>query len=115
MSDIDNKNKDNQQQIDHGFEKYKEKMRKSNAQRLSNNLVEESGWAWLFYGFGIINLFISAIGFINLLGASNNNRTEYLYLLIVGLGGGLTCFFFGYVTQILSDCRRYLKKISDGK
>jgi hypothetical protein len=115
MSDIDNKNKDNQQQIDHGFEKYKEEMRKSTAQRLSNNSEDESGWARLFYGFGVINFLVFAIALVNFLGVSNHDRAEYLYLLIVGLGGGLTCFFFGYVTQILSDCRRYLKKISDGK
>ena len=75
----------------------------------------DSGWATVFYIFGSINLVGSAIGFLALLDSRGDEKAQYFISTIVGLGSGLTCFFFGYVTQILSDCRRYLKKMSDGK
>ena len=82
MNEINNKNNSNQQKIDHGFEKYKEEIRKSNAQTLTKIAEEKSGWSNLFYFFGSINLLIFAIGLLNLLGASHHDRAEYFYIII---------------------------------
>ena len=74
-----------------------------------------SGWATVFYIFGSINLLGFAIGFLEFLDSRGDNRVQYFISSIAGLAGGLTCFFFASVTQMVFDCRRYLKKMSSGK
>lgn len=74
-----------------------------------------SGWVTVFYIFGSINILGFAIGFLVFLDSRGDERLQYFFSSIAGLAGGLTCFFFAYVTQMIFDCRRYLKQIAERK
>ena len=87
---------------------------KTNQQSASSSETN-SGWATVFYIFGSINLLGFAIGFLEFLDSRGDNRVQYFISTIAGFAGGLTCFFFASVTQMVFDCRRYLKKMSSGK
>jgi hypothetical protein len=75
---------------------------------------ETCGWSTFCTVIGWINLLLGVIGlFIVVLGGGSSDRANGLVLIITGFAGGLSSFIFGYIIQLLFDCRRYLRRMTE--
>jgi len=71
---------------------------------------ETCGWSTFCTIIGWINLLLGVIGLF-MLGGDRSDRANGMVLIITGFAGGLSSFIFGYIIQLLFDCRRYLRRI----
>ena len=71
---------------------------------------ETCGWSTFCTVIGWINLLLGVIGLF-LLGGTSSDRANGMVLIIAGFAGGLSSFIFGYIIQLLFDCRRYLRRM----
>jgi hypothetical protein len=46
-----------------------------------------------------------------MMGGSSYQQANGFVLVVSGLAGGLSSFIFGYIIQLLFDCRRYLRRL----
>jgi len=78
-----------------------------------NTIGEETcGWSTFCTVIGWINLLLGVIGLF-MLGGNSSDRASGLVLIITGFAGGLSSFIFGYIIQLLFDCRRYLRRMTE--
>lgn len=76
-------------------------------------IVEETcGWSTFCTVIGWINLLLGVIGLF-MLGGNSSDRANGMVLIITGFAGGLSSFIFGYIIQLLFDCRRYLRRMTE--
>ena len=54
--------------------------------------------------------FLGGVGLLMMLLAGSKDG---LVLLISGVAGGLSTLIFGYIIQLLFDCRRYLRRMTE--
>jgi len=73
---------------------------------------ETCGWSTFCTVIGWINLLLGVIGLF-LLGGTSSDRASGMVLIITGFAGGLSSFIFGYIIQLLFDCRRYLRRMTE--
>jgi hypothetical protein len=71
---------------------------------------ETCGWSTFCTVIGWINLLLGVIGLF-MLGGNSSDRANGMVLIIAGFAGGLSSFIFGYIIQLLFDCRRYLRRM----
>jgi hypothetical protein len=71
---------------------------------------ETCGWSTFCTVIGWINLLLGVIGLF-MLGGDRSDRANGMVLIITGFAGGLSSFIFGYIIQLLFDCRRYLRRM----
>ena len=77
----------------------------------TNSVAEEScGWSTFCWVIGWMNLFLGGVGLLMMLLAGSKDG---LVLLISGVAGGLSILIFGYIIQLLFDCRRYLRRMTE--
>ena len=70
------------------------------------------GWSTFCTVIGWINLLLGVIGLF-MLGGDRSDRANGMVLIITGFAGGLSSFIFGYIIQLLFDCRRYLRRMTE--
>ena len=70
------------------------------------------GWSTFCTIIGWINLLLGVIGLF-MLGGDRSDRANGMVLIITGFAGGLSSFIFGYIIQLLFDCRRYLRRMTE--
>jgi hypothetical protein len=76
-------------------------------------IVEETcGWSTFCTVIGWINLLLGVIGLF-MFGGNSSDRASGMVLIIAGFAGGLSSFIFGYIIQLLFDCRRYLRRMTE--
>jgi hypothetical protein len=73
---------------------------------------ETCGWSTFCTVIGWINLLLGVIGLF-MLGGGGSDRASGMVLIITGFAGGLSSFIFGYIIQLLFDCRRYLRRMTE--
>ena len=73
---------------------------------------ETCGWSTFCTVIGWINLLLGVIGLF-MLGGDRSDRANGMVLIITGFAGGLSSFIFGYIIQLLFDCRRYLRRMTE--
>ena len=73
---------------------------------------ETCGWSTFCTVIGWINLLLGVIGLF-MLGGNSSDRASGVVLIITGFAGGLSSFIFGYIIQLLFDCRRYLRRMTE--
>ena len=73
---------------------------------------ETCGWSTFCTVIGGINLLLGVIG-LSMLGGTSSDRASGMVLIITGFAGGLSSFIFGYIIQLLFDCRRYLRRMTE--
>lgn len=73
---------------------------------------ETCGWSTFCTVIGWINLLLGVIGLF-MLGGNSSDRASGMVLIITGFAGGLSSFIFGYIIQLLFDCRRYLRRMTE--
>ena len=73
---------------------------------------ETCGWSTFCTVIGWINLLLGVIGLF-LLGGTSSDRASGMVLITTGFAGGLSSFIFGYIIQLLFDCRRYLRRLTE--
>ncbi len=73
---------------------------------------ETCGWSTFCTVIGWINLLLGVIGLF-MLGGNSSDRASGMVLIITGFAGGLSSFIFGYIIQLLFDCRRYLRRLTE--
>lgn len=73
---------------------------------------ETCGWSTFCTVIGWINLLLGVIGLF-MLGGTSSDRASGTVLIITGFAGGLSSFIFGYIIQLLFDCRRYLRRMTE--
>ena len=73
---------------------------------------ETCGWSTFCTVIGCINLLLGVIGLF-MLGGDRSDRANGMVLIITGFAGGLSSFIFGYIIQLLFDCRRYLRRMTE--
>ena len=73
---------------------------------------ETCGWSTFCTVIGWINLLLGVIGLF-MLGGTSSDRASGMVLIITGFAGGLSSFIFGYIIQLLFDCRRYLRRMTE--
>ena len=73
---------------------------------------ETCGWSTFCTVIGWINLLLGVIGLF-MLGGTSSDRASGMVLIITGFAGGLSSFIFGYIIQLLFDCRRYLRQMTE--
>ena len=77
----------------------------------TNPTAEETcGWSTFCWVIGWMNLFLGGVGLLMMLLAGSKDG---LVLLISGVAGGLSILIFGYIIQLLFDCRRYLRRMTE--
>ena len=75
---------------------------------------ETCGWSTFCTVIGWINLLLGVIGlFIVVIGSGGSDLANGMVLIITGFAGGLSSFIFGYIIQLLFDCRRYLRRMTE--
>ena len=75
---------------------------------------ETCGWSTFCTVIGWINLLLGVIGlFIVVIGSGGSDLANGMVLIITGFAGGLSSFLFGYIIQLLFDCRRYLRRMTE--
>jgi len=78
-----------------------------------NTIGEETcGWSIFCTVIGWINLLLGVIGLF-MLDGNSSDRASGLVLIITGFAGSLSSFIFGYIIQLLFDCRRYLRRMTE--
>ena len=83
----------------------------SATQGSSSPVVEERcGWSTFCTVIGSLNLLLALIGLL-MMGGSSYEQANGFVLVVSGLAGGLSSFIFGYIIQLLFDCRRYLRRL----
>ena len=70
------------------------------------------GWSTFCTVIGWINLLLGVIGLF-MFGGNSSDRASGMVLIITGFAGGLSSFIFGYIIQLLFDCRRYLRRMTE--
>ena len=73
---------------------------------------ETCGWSTFCTVIGWINLLLGVIGLF-MLGGTSSDRASGMVLIIAGFAGGVSSFIFGYIIQLLFDCRRYLRRMTE--
>ena len=73
---------------------------------------ETCGWSTFCTIIGWINLLLGVIGLF-MFGGNSSDRASGMVLIIAGFAGGLSSFIFGYIIQLLFDCRRYLRRMTE--
>ena len=88
-----------------------DKSRRPVTRETTNSVAEEScGWSTFCWVIGWMNLFLGGVGLLMMLLAGSKDG---LVLLISGVAGGLSTLIFGYIIQLLFDCRRYLRRMTE--
>jgi len=78
----------------------------------ANPIGEETcGWSTFCTVIGWLNLLLGVKGLF-VLGGNSSDRDSGPILIITGFAGGISSFIFGYIIQLLFDCRRYLQRIA---
>ncbi len=74
--------------------------------------AETCGWSTFCFVIAVLNFIMAGFGLLALSG-NRSEREQGFILIVMGIGGGITSLLFGYIIQMLFDCRRYLKRLTE--